>query len=97
MDGFAVCAHLKGDALTRHIPVIMVTGLADKESRIKGLHARANDFITKPFDVTELLIKANNFLKLKEYDKLMIKHEFLKEASSVIAAAKKDWELIPNC
>jgi len=39
----------------------MVTGLADKDSKIKGLDAGANDFITKPFDVSELLIKANSF------------------------------------
>ncbi len=96
-DGFAVCAELKNDPSTRHIPIIMVTGLTDKDSRIKGLHAGANDFITKPFDVTELMIKANNLFKLKEFDELKIKNQILKETFAAIEAAKKDWELTLNC
>lgn len=97
MDGFTVCTQLKSDSSTRHIPIIMVTGLTDKDSRIKGLRAGANDFINKPFDVTELMIKSYNLLKLKEFDELKIKNEVLKEAFSAIEAAKKDWELTLNC
>src|SRR3990170_1933806 len=50
MDGYETCRRLKEDALTRHIPVVMVTALADREAKVKGLEAGANDFLTKPVD-----------------------------------------------
>lgn len=97
MNGFDVCSSIKKEPSSAHIPVIMVTGLADKDSKIKGLDAGANDFITKPFDVSELLIKANNLLKLREFDELKVKNEVLTETFRAIEAAKKDWELTLNC
>jgi CheY-like chemotaxis protein len=47
IDGFEVCKKIKENPLTQLIPVVMVTALADKESRIKGLEKGANDFLTK--------------------------------------------------
>jgi len=97
INGFEVCSQIKSDPATQHIPVIMVTGLADKDSKIKGLNAGANDFIAKPFDVMELMIKANNLLKLKEFEELKVKNEILTQMFKAIEAAKKDWELTLNC
>ena len=97
INGFEVCSQIKSDPATQHIPVIMITGLADNDSKIKGLNAGANDFIAKPFDVMELMIKANNLLKLKEFEELKLKNEILTEMFKAIEAAKKDWELTLNC
>ena len=68
MDGYEVCRRLKDDLLTQHIPVIMVTALFDRDSRIKGLEAGANDFLTKPVDGAELMIRARNLLKVKKFE-----------------------------
>lgn len=65
MDGYEVCRRLKGNESTRLIPVIMVTALADVESKIKGIEAGADDFLSKPPNKTELLARTRSLIKLK--------------------------------
>ncbi|HEY7585445.1 MAG TPA: response regulator, partial [Candidatus Deferrimicrobiaceae bacterium] len=67
MDGFQTCRSLKEDPATRGIPVVMLTAYADRESRIKALEAGASDFLAKPVDNTELVVRAANLLKTKRY------------------------------
>jgi two-component system KDP operon response regulator KdpE len=57
LDGFEVCRRLKAGVTTHHIPVIMVTALDQPSDRVKGLDAGADDFLTKPFSVGELLAR----------------------------------------
>jgi response regulator RpfG family c-di-GMP phosphodiesterase len=72
MDGYEVCRRIKSDSRNRQLPVIMVTGLSDRESRIKGIEAGAEDFISKPFDRGELLARIKMLLHLKTLnDRLM--------------------------
>ena len=68
VDGFETCRKLKKDPITRHIPIIMVTAFSERESRIKGLKLGANDFISKPIDSTEVMVRAQNLIKAKEYE-----------------------------
>ncbi|MDP2168335.1 MAG: response regulator [Thermodesulfovibrionales bacterium] len=79
MDGYEACRRLKEDPLTQHIPVVMVTALADKESRVKGLGTGANDFLTKPIDSTELMLRAKNLLRVKEFEDFLKQHNELLE------------------
>ncbi len=65
LNGFEVCRRIKDDERYQSIPIIMVTGLTSKEDRIKGIEAGAEDFISKPFDQTELLTRIKMLLKMK--------------------------------
>jgi DNA-binding response OmpR family regulator len=74
MNGFDVCRHLKNDLRTQMIPVLMVTALPEKEDRIRAMEAGADDFLSKPIDATELLVRAKSLLRIKRYyDELMVK------------------------
>ena len=67
MDGYKVAARIKGDPATSAIPVIMVTALDDREARMLGLTAGAEDFLSKPIDRAELCVRVRNLLRLKAY------------------------------
>jgi class 3 adenylate cyclase len=57
MSGFEVCAKIKSDPATQHIPVLMLTALQDVQNRVQGLDAGADDYLTKPFSARELLAR----------------------------------------
>jgi DNA-binding response OmpR family regulator len=63
MDGFEVCQKIRSDDHLKSIPIILITALDDRDSRKKGIEAGANDYISKPFDRNEVLVKVKNFLK----------------------------------
>lgn len=67
MDGYQVAEALKGSAATTHIPIIMITALDNRDARVLGLSAGAEDFLTKPFDRAELCLRVRNLLRLKAY------------------------------
>ena len=79
MDGYEVCQKLRDDSGAQHTPVVMVTALADKESRIRGLKAGANDFLTKPVDMSELMVRTRNLLKVKEFGDFLKHHNEILE------------------
>jgi len=66
LNGFEVCEKIKANPDTYLIPVILVTGLSDKENRIEGIRVGADDFLTRPVDRTELLARVRSLLKLKQ-------------------------------
>ncbi len=67
LDGYEVCRRLKGEAATILTPIVIVSALSDQEDRIRGIDAGADDFLTKPFDRTELLARVRSLLRVKRY------------------------------
>jgi putative two-component system response regulator len=65
MDGFEVCRQLKQEEQTRLIPVIFITALNDRRSRIRGIEAGGDDFLTKPFDRLELAARVKSLVRQK--------------------------------
>ena len=63
MNGRELCKTLKKDILLRHIPVIMLTGKGEVQDRISGIEAGADDYMIKPFDPDELLVRIKSILK----------------------------------
>ncbi len=80
MDGYEACKKLKENPATKHIPVVMVTALTERESKIKGLEMGANDFLTKPVDSTEIIIRTKNLLRIKEFEDFLKNHNELLDA-----------------
>jgi signal transduction histidine kinase/ligand-binding sensor domain-containing protein/DNA-binding response OmpR family regulator len=64
-DGFALCRALKSDPETDFLPIILLTARADAEDRFAGLTELADDYLTKPFDVRELLARIANLIAMR--------------------------------
>ena len=62
-NGFEFCKKIKSEFKTSHLPVILLTSLADKENKLTGIKAGADAYITKPFDLQHLLLTAENLIE----------------------------------
>ena len=67
LDGIAMCKELQKDNLTKHIPVILLTAKNSTHSKISGLKSGAIEYISKPFNTNELLLKVKNIIISKEH------------------------------
>ena len=65
MDGFEVCRHLRKDARTAHLPILMITALSERGDRLLGIHAGANDFLNKPIDIHDVILRVGNAVYAK--------------------------------
>jgi signal transduction histidine kinase len=89
MDGYQVATRIKQNPATNNIPVIMLTALDDRNARMLGLNAGAEDFLTKPVDRAELCVRVRNLLRLKAYgDKLRVAHAALAIALTEASEAR---------
>ena len=66
LDGYEVATMLKSDPATASIPIIMVSALDGRGSRLIGLESGAEDYLSKPIDPAELVAKIRNLLRLRE-------------------------------
>ena len=74
MNGFKVCEVIKSDDATKFIPVILVTALNELEDKVKGMNFGADDFLAKPFNKLELIVRVRSLLRIKHlHDELQEK------------------------
>ncbi len=67
LSGYEVCERLKQNPATRLTPVVLITALHEREHKIRGINAGADDFLTKPVDAHELRARARSLVRLKRY------------------------------
>jgi two-component system sensor histidine kinase/response regulator len=101
MDGYEACRIMKSDETLRHIPVIFLTGKAETEDVVRGLKLGAVDYVTKPFNSSELLTRVRTHLELKhsrdallEYNDELINTQT--ELKSVLASKDKFFSIIAH-
>lgn len=63
MDGYELCRRLKANYATSHVPIILLTARTESEDKFQGLHHGANDYVTKPYEQRELLMRVRNLLQ----------------------------------
>lgn len=80
MDGYEVCRQLRADEHLSEVPIFMVTALDDRDSRLQGLEAGADDFLAKPVDSLELKIRLNVLRQVGRYRHLLLEREKLNGA-----------------
>lgn len=82
MDGMEVCRRLRADPDLAELPIIMVTALDDDTSRLQGIEAGADDFISKPFDRVELRSRIRTITRLNRYRRIAIEREQRQQAEA---------------
>ncbi|MGE4402766.1 MAG: HD-GYP domain-containing protein [Desulfobulbus sp.] len=94
MDGYEACSILRKCSETKNIPIIMVTSLSDRDSRLKGLAMAVNEFLSKPIDQNELIIRVKNLLRIKALDDFLLRHNQVLEDE--VQARTQDIENMSN-
>ena len=92
MDGYQLLEKLKSGETTRHIPVIMLTARAEARDRLKALRIGVDDYLTKPFDEEELLVRIENLLKNQAARRQELPAETEPEASAAtVFDSDQEW------
>ncbi len=81
MQGDEVCRHLRANPATQHLPIIVISAQTDREDRLRAINSGANDFLEKPIDEQDLLIRLHNVVQMKQQrDQLIRSYRQLKSA-----------------
>ncbi|WP_114752489.1 hybrid sensor histidine kinase/response regulator transcription factor [Pleomorphovibrio marinus] len=83
LDGVTLSDQLKKDERTSHIPIILLTARADKDSKLDGLETGADDYLTKPFQMEELLVRIKNLIKSRKLLRMRYSQSFSLEPSEI--------------
>jgi len=67
LNGFTLCQRLRRDSRTSQVPILMLTALADTKDKVSGFNSGADDYLTKPFDLDELLARIKVLLRRSDH------------------------------
>ncbi len=90
MSGFEVCRRIRNMPAIAEVPILMLTSLDDDESRLRGLEAGADDFLTKPFNPQELRVRVHSILRLNRYRRLVEGRALIRELTNKIITAHEE-------
>ncbi|HCB01613.1 MAG TPA: hypothetical protein DEP19_04445 [Anaerolineae bacterium] len=90
MDGFEVCRRLRATPKLAEVPIIILTALDDRASRLQGIEAGADDFLTKPIDRQELRLRVKTILRLDRYRTLLTQRENLRQMAERVVSAQEE-------
>src|SRR3954471_20047936 len=94
IDGFEVCRQLRDDPMLAEVPIIMMTTLDDRESRLRGLEAGADDFVIKSIDRIELRARVRTITRLNRYRQLLNERTRRQQAEEQIRQRSRDLTLL---
>lgn len=89
MDGLETCRRLRIDPLLGEVPVLIISTLDDRNSRLAGIAAGADDFLTKPIDSLELRVRVQSIVRMNRYRKL---HEGRRELETAYIALQQAYD-----
>ena len=89
MDGFEVCRRMRADPVLAQVPIIVLTAVTDRESRLRGFEVGADDFVTKPFDQMELLVRVRSTIRLNRYRRLLEEQSRRQEAEEDLRKSER--------
>lgn len=69
IDGFEICKRIRNDAITKNYPIIMLTARGEDRDKIEGLSLGADDYVTKPYNAEELILRIKNLLTRSKFYK----------------------------
>jgi signal transduction histidine kinase len=94
MNGFEVCRSMRKDPSLAEVPIIMVTALDDRDSRLAGLEAGADDFLSKPYDSMELEIRLRSLKRVARYRHLVEERTKLDEVNQLLQQRNEELKLL---
>jgi CheY-like chemotaxis protein len=96
MNGHEVARRLKTNPRTRHIPIIMLTGLSTSQHKVAGLSSGADEYVTKPIAGKELVARVHALLRMRDMQRELLQVEKDKYASKLAFAREVQSKLLPD-
>jgi signal transduction histidine kinase len=90
MDGFEVCRRIRATPKLAEVPIIILTALDDRSSRLLGIESGADDFLSKPVDRQELRLRVHTIIRLNRYRTLLTQREDLRQMAGRVVTAQEE-------
>ncbi|MCO7226643.1 two-component regulator propeller domain-containing protein [Pleionea sp. CnH1-48] len=81
VNGYEVANHLKSNATTSHIPIVLLTAKGDKKDRIRGWQENIDEYLVKPFDPEELISRIKNLISIRE----LLQHRIKENTAGIVS------------